>query len=237
MLPSIGAVSFSRQWHQVHSFIFFLFRFPLTFSRDSLYCHIPYPFNVNAEFGAWHFLIGRSSATTKTNRENRKDMFCCLLRRRTLQEKLRVFAKSRIVESESDSVFQDANCHCLAHIKCFMFRILPVDEASAYHVEGSAEHAVRWGDHTRNDSSHSCELSARDRHRLNELKKISGAPPKWSISLSERNLRKVNQPVFSFWIVVTIVLRNSFESLHPVLKHVLQRWSRDGANDFMNCCK
>jgi hypothetical protein len=36
---------------------------------------------------------------------------------------------------------------------------------------------------------------------------------------------KVNQPVFSLWIVVTIVLRDPFESLHPVPKHVFRGWS------------
>jgi hypothetical protein len=32
----------------------------------------------------------------------------------------------------------------------------------------------------------------------------------------------LNYPIFMVWIVVTIGLRNSIESLHPVLKHALQ---------------
>jgi hypothetical protein len=64
-----------------------------------------------------------------------------------------------------------------------------------------------------------------------------GVPLKGSISFSERNPRKVNQPIFNLWIVVTIVLRNQFKSLHPVPKHVLQGWSRDGPDNFVNCCK
>jgi hypothetical protein len=48
---------------------------------------------------------------------------------------------------------------------------------------------------------------------------------------------KRNQPLFSLWIIVTAVLRNSFESLHSVPKHLLQGWSRDGPDDFINCCK
>jgi hypothetical protein len=35
-----------------------------------------------------------------------------------------------------------------------------------------------------------------------------------------RNSRKLNQPMFSLWIAVAIVLRHSFESLHRVLKHI-----------------
>jgi hypothetical protein len=58
--------------------------------------------------------------------------------------------------------------------------------------------------------------------------KMSGVLPKCSISLSEKNSRKVNRPVFSLWIVVNIVLRNPFESLHPVPKHIFQGWSWDG---------
>jgi hypothetical protein len=65
---------------------------------------------------------------------------------------------------------------------------------------------------------------------------LSAVPPKCNILLSERNPRKVNQPVFSLWIVVTIIPRNSFESLHLVPKHVLQSWPRDGPDDFVNCC-
>jgi hypothetical protein len=66
---------------------------------------------------------------------------------------------------------------------------------------------------------------------------VWGVPPKCSISLSERNPRKVNRPVFSLWIIVTIIAGNPFESLHPVPKHVLQGWSRDSPDNFMNCCK
>jgi hypothetical protein len=36
-------------------------------------------------------------------------------------------------------------------------------------------------------------------------------------------------------MVTTVVLRNPFESLHPVPKHVFQGWSRDGpdAHNFL----
>jgi hypothetical protein len=43
-----------------------------------------------------------------------------------------------------------------------------------------------------------------------------------SISVPEKTNEKLNEPVFSLWIVITIVPRNLFGSFYPVPEHVLQ---------------
>jgi hypothetical protein len=51
---------------------------------------------------------------------------------------------------------------------------------------------------------------------------IFGVPSNIGISLPNMNNEKLNWRLFSFWIMVTIVLRNSFESLHPVFNDGVQ---------------
>jgi hypothetical protein len=58
---------------------------------------------------------------------------------------------------------------------------------------------------------------------------LSGLPRKFGISVPDGRCRKLNQRMFSFWIRITIVLRNPFESLHPVLEDALQSLGRDPA--------
>jgi hypothetical protein len=55
-----------------------------------------------------------------------------------------------------------------------------------------------------------------------EAENICGVPPRGSISVPERNWRKLSSPMFRLWMIVTILLRNPFGSIHPVLKHTLQ---------------
>jgi hypothetical protein len=50
---------------------------------------------------------------------------------------------------------------------------------------------------------------------------ISGVPIKGRISLPDGRCGKLNQRMFSVWRGLTIVLKNPFESLHPVLEVAL----------------
>jgi hypothetical protein len=63
---------------------------------------------------------------------------------------------------------------------------------------------------------------------------IYGIPLRFSNSVPDRHWRKINEPTGSLWIVITIVLRHSFQSLHPVLKHGSQNLRPDAGRHFTN---
>jgi hypothetical protein len=72
---------------------------------------------------------------------------------------------------------------------------------------------------------------------LKVLIDMSGVLLNLSISLPDKNYAKLNQQLFSLWIVVTNILRNPFDSLHPGFKDAVQSLWSDRSDHLTNSCK
>jgi hypothetical protein len=66
---------------------------------------------------------------------------------------------------------------------------------------------------------------------------VEGVPLSFSNSVPDRHWRKVNESTGSLWIIITIVLRHPFQSLHTVFKHGSQILRLDDSHHFTNCAE
>jgi hypothetical protein len=90
-----------------------------------------------------------------------------------------------------------------------------------------------------NELVHGKRMTAEDRHATElSQSKLHSTDATGSPSLTgNRFLIDIggNDPTGSLWIVIAIVLRHPFQSLHPLLKHGSQSLRLDASHHFANC--